>query len=406
MIFLEQTFKTIQVACYIVGKETDENRVYRFLLPKMLASHTKSLPTKGKMNEHLEKLYGAYFKTGVERIGDYHVMQISLTFVHPDLVSDQTLFHEALTLFKEVLDPRRWIDESIFEEEKRLYMEQHKSMIDRKRTYANYRFNMHFFKGDIYQKPLYGGLKSLREASYQTLINTWEHIVSHDQFLTVCHGVLSQEEKELVLAYMPKHETKLDHPVFSFRKPKKRSLYIKEQTDMKQAIIKMGYLLPIFRQDAHYEAAILFDTILGGFPESKLFQVIREEQGLCYDVYSNYDSYKGILTITSGVDKMNHNHAIEGIKQVIGDMKIYINDDALSHAKQYVIHHMKSSLDSQSSGTKRAFIKAFLDVHDTIDERIFKIESVTIEDLLYVYQALTLDTVYVLEGVQDEEVNL
>lgn len=402
MIFLDQTFKTIQIACYIVGKETDENRVYRFLLPKILASHTESFFTKTKMNEHLEDLYGAYFKTGIERVGHYHLMHITLTIVDPDLVSDPLLLKQAIDLFKDVLNPNRTINPSIFEEERRLYIEQHKSIVDRKRTYANYRFNQYFFKHDVYQKPLYGGLKALRNATHETLMETWKEIQTHDTFFTVCHGMLNDDDKALLSQALASKGPVLNQPLFSFRKPKKEVLEVIEQTDMKQAIIKLGYILPIYRYDSLYEAAILLDTMLGGYPESELFKVIREEKGLCYDIYSSYDSYRGVLMITSGVDRLNHQQAIDSIKEVILDMEDRIALDSLIHAKQYVIHQIKSSLDSQSSGTKRAFMRRFLGLNEEVDKRIQKILSVTETDIKDALKKLTLDTVYVLEGVPHE----
>jgi predicted Zn-dependent peptidase len=176
---------------------------------------------------------------------------------------------------------------------------------------------------------------------------------------------------------------------------------MKEETIMQQAIIKMGFILPVFRKDELYNAACVFDDILGGYPESRLFQEIREKQGLCYDISSSYDPYKGVLTISSGVDVNQLEVAISSIKSLVEELKLNgITAEELKHAKAYFIHQMKSSIDNQSVSTKRLFLSHLLGYDETIEQRLFLIDQTTVDQVNQIGQMMTLDTIYVLHGGQ------
>ncbi|HCZ23778.1 MAG TPA: hypothetical protein DHV05_02820 [Acholeplasmataceae bacterium] len=139
--------------------------------------------------------------------------------------------------------------------------------------------------------------------------------------------------------------------------------------------------------------------ILGGYPESRLFKQIREEEGLCYDISSNYDYYKGVSVISSGIDLSKIDHALDRMKNLVEVLKKDgITDTELLHAKAYYIHQLKSSLDSQSTLTKRAFVREMLHYHESIEDKIEKIEHVTVTDVNKAASLLKLDTIYVLKG--------
>src|SRR3989339_924563 len=124
MLLIQNDFKTIQFAIYFTDLDEEDTRVYRFLLPKLLTSHTNRLSTKMMMSEKMEDLYGAYFKTKVESIGNLSVISIILTIVDPKIVEDDHLLDEALSLLNEVLFERATFNREIFDEEKRRIIEQ------------------------------------------------------------------------------------------------------------------------------------------------------------------------------------------------------------------------------------------------------------------------------------------
>ena len=150
MRFIDNDFKTIQFAVFFSDYDDRKKSVYRFLLPKLLTSHTKDFPLKQEMHEKLEHLYGAYFKLRTERYGNINTVSMVLTIVNPKIANDPTLLNEAIQLIKNAIFNRTYFSKEIFEEEKRLLIEQWLTLKDKKILYAHAKFHEHFLKKDLY----------------------------------------------------------------------------------------------------------------------------------------------------------------------------------------------------------------------------------------------------------------
>ncbi len=398
MLSIQNDFKTIQFAVYFTDIDSKEKSVYRFLLPRLLTSHTNRILNKTKMNERLESLYGAYFKTRNERFGNLSVISIVLTIADPLIVGDQHLFDDALDLLNQVIFEHDHFDEDLFLEEQRMLIEQWETLYDKKRLYAQTKFYEHLFEGDTYGYPTSGTKKDAKKLTVEKLYDYYQHTFLKNTKKFIVNGRISEDNLKK-LESLPLHEEGYQVTFEEkFRGPRD-VVAIEEETEMKQAIIKIGYHFPIFRNDDLYHAAVLLDTILGGYPESRLFKEIRENQGLCYDISSSYDYYKGVLMISSGVDLMQKDYALRAIKDLVQVMiEKGVTEDELDYAKAYYAHQLKSGLDNQSFLTKRAFIRDLMGHDEPIDERLKAIDRVTLEDLKQTLNTLTLDTIYVLYG--------
>lgn len=399
MIVLINDFKTIQFAAYFTDLDEQRTRLYRFLLSRLLASHTASFDTKKKMNEHLEFLYGAYFTTHIHRMSNLNVIQVTMTFPDPKIIEDASLMRRAATLFHDVIFDHQLFEEDLFNEETRMLKEQWDTLKDRKRLYAEMQFHKHFFKGDAYANPVSGKRSDLRHVDAKGLFAYYKDVFLHNPRTIVMSGRIGSEE-ERHLRELFSEETKNEHELkLFFRKPRKQTLMIEDRTDMKQAILKIGYHLPIHRDDDLYTAAMILNLIIGGFPESRLFKEIREKEGLCYDIQSSYDPYKGVFMISSGVDLSMRNKALSRIRDEIDRVrKTGITQDELRSAAMYYENRIKSSLDRQSVLTHKAFIKDILGRDESIEERLEYIRKTTSHDVIRAAEKLTIDTVYVLHG--------
>lgn len=398
MLTLHNDFKTIQIALFFIDKDEPKRAILRYLLPRLMAAQTDGLPSRKHMSIHCEKLYGAYFKVRTERIANLSVMSLILTIVDPKIVSDETLFNDAVSLFDQVLYDHHTFDSGVFNDEVRMIKEYYQTLKDKKRAYASYRFNELFFENDPYGYPLSGSLQDLKNLKLSDIKAYYDDIIRTQSRYLVVNGAISDLDLSIIETRLGPVKP-LNHVFETSFRSKRELVKVVEETDMKQAIIKIGFILPIYRNHPLFNATILFDTILGGYPESRLFKRIREEEGLCYDIASSYDHYKGILMISSGVDLKKVDHALEEIQQVIKQLKEHnVQPHELMNAKKYYIHSIKSSLDSQSNLTKRAFIRTMLNYEDTIEEKIKAIENVSLEDIQEVTKTLDLDTIYILKG--------
>lgn len=399
MITILNDFKTIQIAVYLSDLDKKDTSVYRFLLPKLMTSHTDKFDSRLKMSLELENLYGAYFKIRVERFANLSVISIILTIVDPGIVKDQQLLESALSLFREVLFDHTQFSEDIFEEEKRMLIEQWETLKDKKRLYAQTRFYEHFFEDDLYGYPLSGTLNDLMNMNLDSMMSYYKSLIHTSPLKVVVNGPVDPASLFTIEQYLDFDRPCLIPFETKFRDPRPVKVIEEQTNDLQQAIVKLGYHFGIFRDDPLYNAAVILETVLGGYPESRLFKQIREDQGLCYDIGSNYDYYKGVLMIAAGVDQQKIQFAIDEIKKLVLNMvEQGISEEELKHAKAFYTHQIKSSLDSQSVLTKRAFIRDLLHYNESVEQRLKEIQKVTMNDVRNALQKLILDTVYVLKG--------
>ncbi len=398
MIFIKNNFKTIQLAVYLTDIDEVSTRVYRFLLPRLLIAHNNRLSSRILMNQELENLYGAYFTTRVEQLGNFSVVSIVLTIVDPKIVEDSSLLDKGLALFKDVLFEHDQFSKSIFDEEKRMLIEQWETLKDNRRLYAQTKFNEYFFETDLAGYPISGSLSDAKKITLDKMTKYYKKVFLNNAVKMVVNGRINDNDITKIEGILD-HEKRLEYPFQTIFRDPRPVKTIFEETEMNQAILKIGYHFPIFRADHLYDAAVILDTILGSSPNSRLFQEIREKQGLCYDISLDYDYYKGVIMVTSGVDSINKDLALESIQSLIEDMKKHgITEEELKQAKIYYKHQIKNSMDSQSVLTKRAFIRDLLFYNESIEERLAFIEKITVTDVNETLSKLTLDTIYVLFG--------
>ena len=81
----------------------------------------------------------------------------------------------------------------------------------------------------------------------------------------------------------------------------------------------------------------LMNTILGDGMSSRLFQNLREERGLAYDVHSSTSNFRdtGSLVVYCGVEPSKTNEAVEAIVQEFRGMHETPSEQELNKAREY-----------------------------------------------------------------------
>src|SRR6266567_3919401 len=105
-----------------------------------------------------------------------------------------------------------------------------------------------------------------------------------------------------------------------------------------QANICLG-TLGISHSSPDYYPFVLANTILGDGMSSRLFQTIREEQGLAYDIGSYFTSYfeTGSLVVSAGVDPSQAEPVIQAIVGELTNLcETPVPEDELGRIKAYL----------------------------------------------------------------------
>lgn len=134
--------------------------------------------------------------------------------------------------------------------------------------------------------------------------------VDHDQFVIACQKLFRTRKK-----YISKKTR---------RAPRWNTVRKIYESDMEQAHILVGLPATSFHDKYRFEAFII-NALLGGGMTSRLYQAIREKQGLAYTVFSglstNVDS--GNITVYAGTDSKNIKKVIQIISAELLKIKTH-----------------------------------------------------------------------------------
>lgn len=136
----------------------------------------------------------------------------------------------------------------------------------------------------------------------------------------------------------------------------------------------------------------LLNTIFGGSMSSRLFQKVREENGLCYSIQSYSSSYvdSGIYSISCGTSKKNFQSAVEIILKEIQELcKNSISAIELADAKTNQKGTMVISYEqADNKMTDIALQELYYQKYYSIEERMKLIDSISREDIEELIQKL------------------
>ena len=170
------------------------------------------------------------------------------------------------------------------------------------------------------------------------------------------------------------------------------------------------------KDDKDRWALYTLSTVLGGSVSSRLFQNIREKEGLCYSIYSFHSSYSdnGVFGIYCGTSPEKYERVLDLIlKECKSLVKESINEQELNDVKAYIKGNLALSLEStevrmgQLARNEITYGRKF-----TFDEIVEMIDSVNINDFQNVcdkilsQKRLTVVSIGKLKGAKNKELNL
>jgi len=132
-------------------------------------------------------------------------------------------------------------------------------------------------------------------------------------------------------------------------------------------------------------ACYVMNTLLGGGMSSRLFQNIRERQGLAYAVFSELNPYRdtGCLSIYAGTSLESAPKVVQSILKEFRQLKEQtVNDEELRRAKDHLKGSLMLSLESTGSRMSNlARQEMYFSRFFTLDELVESIELVTADDV-------------------------
>ena len=387
-------FKTGCFSLNLLRPMKKEEAAANALIPSVLLRGSETCPDIASISAKLDELYGASVGTLVRKKGEVQLVGFYCDYVQDEYV-DEPVFAPVMAFLAELLlHPRL---------ENGAFPEAVLSRINDKRTYAASQLIRTMCAGQPYGIPRIGEPDDLTEITAKSLYAHYRNLLATSRVELFYMGSLSPEAVakvlQTVLADLPRAEAFV--PVGTTPAPAARPLQEKtERLDVTQGKLSLGFFTDITAKDPRYPALVLAATVFGGGATSKLFTNVREKMSLCYYASASFEKFKGVLSVSSGVEFSKLETAkTEILRQMEACKAGDITDDELESARGYLVSDLKIAMDSPGRLDDYYMGQILLEQDGTMQDLASAIARVTKQEAAEAIQALRLDTIYALEGV-------
>lgn len=403
-------FKKVKIRINFKEKTTKERIVYRNMLSLILLEATKKFNTRRLLDIECENLYNISVGAGTSSSGNCHLLRFNTTFLN-EKYTEKGMTEASFKFFLEfIFNPN--VNEGRFEEQtfnnaKNILKEDIESYADNPGRYAFSRIYEKMCPNSVIKYRSTGYIEDLEQVTPENLYEYYKELLRTNEIDIFIIGNIDVKEMEKIISdnfeinsFKKKNEEHFIHQS-NFRKLPK---VIKESKNVNQSILILGSKLKNITDFERKYVLTLYNYILGGSADSKLFKEVREKNSLCYSISSSHFGLADLEFISAGIDKQNFDKAVNLIKKEIKNMKNGdFTEDDIKQAKTTFLASLKELEDTANGIINIYEAHEYLD-YDLLEDRAKLIAKVTKEDIVNVSKKIYLDTIYLLEGdKQDEE---
>lgn len=238
---------------------------------------------------------------------------------------------------------------------------------------------------DLIARPILGTITTVQDFTVETINEFRDKYYRPDSTLiSVVGNITIEQAKELVEKHFDINTNHNLPSIITKKKGQPKKQYLYKFKDIEQA--NVGISFPSFcLADKESSISNIIAGMLGGGMSSRLFQRIREELGLVYNIYANDIQYvvDGFMSIFFATNPASVKQALIAIREVILQLlKEGFNDEELEKSKaQYksaIILAAESSAYLMRAGGKFGLLMG--QKYD-LNKRLKIVEAITQDDL-------------------------
>lgn len=401
-------FKTNLFAIFLSTKLDRDTVTKNALLTSVLRRGSKNYPTQDLISKNLEKMYGASFDCGVEKTGDNHILKFYLESINNEfLPTEENLSKECLDIlldiiFNPFIENGQFKDEYVNGEKENL-KQIIEGKIDNKARYASERCVEEMYKNEPYGLYKFGYIEDLEKITSKDLYEYYLEVVKNAKIDIFVSGKLDDniinelKENEIIKSLNerePMYNVNMENELKEkIDEPK----IVNESMQITQGKLILGLDVLDNKKETKYATSV-YNVILGGSANSKMFQNVREKASLAYTAGSVYLRQKDNIFVKCGIDIPNYEKAVEIIKEQLKQMVDGdFNKEDIDNAKLLISSSVGSIPETQDSEITYYFSQELSDDFVSIEDYIKKINEVTKEQILDVAKNIQINTIYFLK---------
>jgi predicted Zn-dependent peptidase len=245
-------------------------------------------------------------------------------------------------------------------------------------------FTQNFWKDHPLGRPILGTKDTVKKFEREPVLDFYKQRFAPGNLIICAAGHLKHEQfVDLVTKHF--HHMKPIKNGFQSQRPAiVPRIIMRNKKSLEQVQICIGVPShPITHERRH--ASYILNTLLGGGMSSRLFQNIRERQGLAYAIYSDLNPYRdtGCLSVYAGTSRASAAKVVQSVVSEFAKLKTEeVPAEELRRSKDQLKGSLMLSLESSTARMSNlARQEMYFDRFYGLDELIEKIEAVKAEEL-------------------------
>lgn len=245
-------------------------------------------------------------------------------------------------------------------------------------------FTQNFWKDHPLGRPILGTKETVKRLRQEKLFHYYHACFSPDNLLIAAAGNCEHER----LVELARHWFEGQKPVPNGHRDLPPTTHarivLRNKKQLEQVQICLGLPAPALMSENRYAWSVL-NTVVGGGMSSRLFQNIRERQGLAYAVFSDLNPYSdaGLFEVYAGTSAKTVRQVVDSILKELRDLRQNpVSGEELRRAKDNLKGSLMLGLESTGArmsnlARQQIYFGRFIGLNELLD----KVEQVSAEDV-------------------------
>ena len=407
-------FKTNLIAIFLTTPLTRENVTLNAILSSTLRRGNKNLATQEEISKRLEEMYGASFDCGLDKMIDNHILKFYIESINDSYLPEnsENILNASIDMildmiFNPLIENDGFIEEYV-DQEKESIRQRINMKIDNKAAYAKMRCVEEMYKDEPTGLFRYGYIEDLENINNKNLYEYYKKLIDECKIDIFISGNLENiDYKKMINDAIENKNIKEREPIFILKqieaKKEKEEKTVTESMDVQQGKLVIGLDILFNEEDIkdtniRFQAKI-YNSILGGSANSKLFQNVREKASLAYTASSSYVMFRSNIFINCGIEIENYEKTLEIIKKQLDDMANGdFSDEDIENAKKKIVSSTISIEDEQDTSIIYFFGQELTGTNISISDYIKNINNVSKDEIINIAKKVKINTVYFLRN--------
>lgn len=399
-------FKTNLFAIFLSTPLKRENITLNAILPMVLRRGCNKIKTQEGISQILEEMYGADFDCGVEKSGNNQILKFYLESINDEFIeNNENILKKSLELLTEIVFNPLIMEDKFNDEyvagEKENLKQIIQAKIDNKARFAYERCIEEMYKDKPYGLYRFGYIEDLENTDSNSLYEYYKNLINECKIDIFISGKIQGESKrileenEIIKSLNSRESVYLINGENENKEDVKEKVVI-QNMQVNQGKLVIGLDLKGISESEKYAASV-YNILLGGSANSKLFQNVREKASLAYTANSSYLRQKNNIIIRAGIEIGNYEKALNLIRQQIADMETTkFEIEEVENAKQLIVSTVNGISDSQDAEITYYFGQELSKESTEIEQYVENIKKVKPNEINEIAKKVQINTIYFL----------